>query len=366
MINIKKKLSFIYKYLVRALFNIIYGKIIFTQNPDYEKEITIEEVKDEFLRAPDNQKYLVFKIKNGRIFSDYVENVAIISKNRIIDKISYQQVSGELKSANFNSVIYKGTPYLKKQINGKVLSLTQGASGHQNYFHWLFDILPKIKICSHNYDLKKIEYFYLSNLKEYQKKTLELLGYDNIKIIDSKKNRHIQANEIICTEHPWYKSGFILEEAKKLPEWIVKWINQSFIKHSKEFNCNDKIFIDRSESSFSHCQIQNNNEVINFLKDKGFTSYKVGELSFQNQIYLFNNAKIIIGAHGAAFANLAFCKKNTKIIEIKPKNHPNLVDQRISKINGLNFNLIETEDLKKNDNQHGDIFLDTSLLEKFL
>ena len=192
------------------------------------------------------------------------------------------------------------------------------------------------------------------------------MGYDNIKIIDSKKNRHIQANEIICTEHPWYKSGFILEEAKKLPEWIVKWINQSFIKHSKEFNCNDKIFIDRSESSFSHCQIQNNNEVINFLKDKGFTSYKVGELSFQNQIYLFNNAKIIIGAHGAAFANLAFCKKNTKIIEIKPKNHPNLVDQRISKINGLNFNLIETEDLKKNDNQHGDIFLDTSLLEKFL
>ena len=31
------------------------------------------------------------------------------------------------------------------------------------------------------------------------------------------------------------------------------------------------------------------------------------------QIYLFNNAKVIIGAHGAAFANLAFCKKNAKI-----------------------------------------------------
>ena len=70
-----------------------------------------------------------------------------------------------------------------------------------------------------------------------------------MKIIDANKNRYIQASEIICSEHP-DKNGFILEEAKKLPKWIVKWINQSFINHKKEFDCNDKIFIDRSESSF--------------------------------------------------------------------------------------------------------------------
>ena len=138
---------------------------------------------------------------------------------------------------------------------------------------------------------------------------MEILGYDNFKIIDANKNRHIQADEIICSEHPWYKKGFILKEAKKLPEWIVKWINDSFINYGKQFNCNEKIFIDRSESAFSHCQFVNNKEIINFLENEGFTSYKVGQLSFQEQIYLFNNAKIIIGAHGAAFANLAFCKK---------------------------------------------------------
>ena len=65
------------------------------------------------------------------------------------------------------------------------MSLTQGASGHKNYFHWLYDILPKINICSKNYDLRKIDYFYLSKLEKYQKSSLEILGYDNIKIIDS-------------------------------------------------------------------------------------------------------------------------------------------------------------------------------------
>lgn len=365
MNKIKKKLSFLYKSLIKLLFIIIYGKITFCKNPENEKKISIEEVKDENLKGPDNIRYLIYRIKNGRIFNDFVENVAIISENKIVNKVSYQQVNGELKDANHNSVLYKGTPYLKKKINGNVLTLTQGASGHKNYFHWLYDILPKINICFKNYNSKEIDYFYISKLEKYQKSTLQILGYDNFKIIDSNKNRHIQANEVICSEHPWYKKGFILKEAKKLPAWIVNWINDSFINHGKQFNCNEKIFIDRSESAFSHCQFVNNKEIINFLENEGFTSYKVGQLSFQEQVYLFSNAKMIIGAQGAAFANLAFCKKNTKILEIKPKKHPNFVDQHISKIKELDFNLIETDELKDKD-EKGDIFLNTRDLKKFL
>ena len=364
MNRIKKKLSYLYKSLINFLFTILYGKIIFCKNPEKEKNILIEDVKDENLKGPDNLKYSIYKIKNCRVFNDFVENVAIISGNKVIDKISYQQVNGELKDANHNSVLYRGTPYLKKKINGRVLSLTQGASGHKNYFHWLYDILPKINICSKNYDLRKIDYFYLSKLEKYQKSSLEILGYDNIKIIDSNISRHIQADEVICSEHPWYKKGFILEEAKKMPEWIVKWLNKSFINYGKQFDCNEKIFIDRSDSAFSRRQFINNREIINLLENKGFTSYKVGQLSFREQVYLFSNAKIIIGAHGAAFANLAFCKKKTKIVEIKPKKHPDFF-QHISKIKELDFNLIETDELKNKDEQ-GDIFLNTTDLKKFL
>ena len=365
MNKIKKKLSFLYKSFIKFLFITIYGKITVCNYPEKKKNISIETVKDESLKGPDNLKYLIYKIKNGRIFNDHVENVAIISENKIIDKISYQQVKGELKDANHNSVIYRGTPYFKKKIRGRVLSLTQGASGHTNYFHWIFDILPKINIISKNYELKKSDYFYISKLEKYQKSTLEILGYDNLNIIDSNNNRHIQADEIICSEHPWYKKGFILNEAKRLPEWIIKWINNSFINHGKQFSCNEKIFIDRSESIFNHCQFINNDEIINFLENEGFTSYKVGQLSFKEQVYLFSKAKIIIGAHGAAFANLAFCKENTKIIEIKPKKHPNFVNQQISKIKKLNYNLIETNDIKNKDKK-GDIFLDKADLKKFL
>ena len=82
------------------------------------------------------------------------------------------------------------------------------------------------------------------------------------------------------------------------------------------------------------------------MSKKGFTSYKVGQLSFKQQIHLFKNAKIIVGAHGAAFANLAFCNPGTQIIEIKPIHHPNYVSKTIGTINDLKVKILETPKFK--------------------
>ena len=129
----------------------------------------------------------------------------------------------------------------------------------------------------------------------------------------------------------------------------------------------DYIFIDRKEDSkFNHCQIINNEEVFEYLKSRGFLKYKVGQLSFKNQIHLFNNAKIIIGPHGAAFSNLIFCKPQTKVIEFKPFGHPTVVNKRISEINDLNYNLIETPTVKEVDNAKGDILVDLNELKKII
>ena len=61
------------------------------------------------------------------------------------------------------------------------------------------------------------------------------------------------------------------------------------------------------------------NEIKSFLKSKGFKIFKLSNLDFKEQINIFNNAEIIIGPHGAGFANLVFCKKNTKVIELNQK-----------------------------------------------
>jgi len=364
MIKFKKKIQFYFKKFFQLVFVLIYGKIKYKNNVITSKNIIKKKIEKVISDINSSKSYFSYKIKNGRVYTDYVEHVAIIDGNTLVNEASYQQISGELKNAKENIVLTKGTPRIKKRIEGRVFSLVQGASGNNNYFHWIFDILPKIKLCSEHYLLKEIDFFYVPNLQNFQKQTLSIFNIEEDKILNSDLCRHIQASELIVVDHPWYHTGFILDQVEFLPSWIVHWLKDICLKYAKKFDCNDKIYIDRTESKFNHCQIQNDDEIFNFLHEKGFSKYKVGELSFFEQIYLFNNAKIVIGAHGAAFTNLTFCEPNTKVIEIRPSTQPNNNYKRISQIGNLNYRLIKTKELDENQKKFGDIYLPIKELEQ--
>jgi|TARA_B100002003_G_scaffold107701_1_gene100008 capsular polysaccharide biosynthesis protein len=357
MIKFKKKIQFYFKRFFQIAFMLIYGEIKYKSNVIASKNIVKKKIENIISDINNSESYFSYKINNGRVYTDYVEHVAIIDGNNLVNKASHQQISGELKDAKENIVLTKGTPRIKKKIKGRVLTLVQGASGNKNYFHWVFDILPKIKLCSEHYLLNEIDFFYLPKLQNFQKQTLSIFGIGEEKILSSNLYRHIQASELIVVDHPWYHKGFILDQVEFLPSWIIHWLRDVYLKCAKKFDGNEKIYIDRTESKFNHCQIQNDNEIFDFLKEKGYSKYKVGDLSFFEQIYLFQNAKNIIGAHGAAFTNLVFCEPNTKIIEIRPSTQPNNNYKRISQVANLDYRLIETKKLNENQKKLGDIYL---------
>jgi len=358
MIFNRKKLQLIYKFFISQLFKIIYGNVIFSNKNDNDVKFTEINIS--------NQNYIFVEINNGRIFTDYVENVAIINKNQILNHVSYQQVKGEFKDPSLNVVIKKGTPKFKKKIKGKVFSLVQGASGNNNYFHWMFDVLPRLIMLEKVYNLNEVDYFYTPQIKSWQLSTLSVFNISEEKLINSNHYRHIQSDKILAVEHPWYNKGRILDQAKKIPNWIINEIASRFEEYGKKFECSNKIFIDRRESHYNHCQIVNDEEIKIYLKKKGFAILKIGKLNFFEQIHLFQNAKIIIGAHGAAFANLIFCKPNTKVLDIIPENHPNTVDEKIAKLKNLDFKYIKTKELSVEKRANGDIFLPIEKIDTIL
>ena len=357
--NISKQLQFFFKIFFQYIFFLIYGRVIYKKNKETAKISKIIKI--------DSKKYYVAKVKNGRIYTDYLENVSVIdNKNVLVNNVSYQQIDGAMFPAKSNSALVKGTPRLKKKIKGSVFCMVQGISAEINYFHWMFDILPRIKLIKKIINLKNIDYFYFPELKKWQKDTLSIFKIPKNKFINSKKYRHIEADLIFATSHPWYTKGHMVSESKNLPAWDINWVANTFLRYKKKTLCNKKIFIDRSESVFKHCQIINNDEVKRNLIKMGFSIHETGKMSFFEQIYLFNNAKVIVGAHGAAFTNLVFCKPKTKIIEIIPKSHPNTVNKKISKVKNLNYFRFITKDLKENEKTTGDIVVNINALNKKL
>ncbi len=343
---IKKKIKSYYKNLTSKIFEKIHGKIILKK--DISSLINISQIDDPLIRTFKNKKYKFYKVRNARIFTDNNENVAVIKNNILMPNLSFQQINGKLCSAKYNSVLKKGTTSFVKKFSGTVLNLTQGGSGN-NYFHFFFDIIPKIYL-SQKIIKKKVDFYYVSYPQKWQIKIFKILGIEKKKLIDSSVYKHIFADEIICIDHPWYHKGYFQNEVKNLPQWIIMANRKMFMNKAKKFKNIRNVFMDRSSSKFNHCKILNQNLLNKWVVKNNFDFYTPEKLSLEKQIYLFKNASIILGAHGAAFTNIIFCKPGTKIIEIITADHPNKKCERISKILNLKYFRIITK--KDNSNKN--------------
>ena len=100
-----------------------------------------------------------------------------------------------------------------------------------------------------------------------------------------------------------------------------------------------KIYIDRGDP-FTKKSLQryisNEEEVKKYLTKNNFVSVKLHELNFMDQVKLFHNAECIVGLHGGGFANIVFCKPNTKIIELRSLG-PGAPIENLAKKNNLNY-----------------------------
>ena len=109
----------------------------------------------------------------------------------------------------------------------------------------------------------------------------------------------------------------------------------------------------------------NLDEIENFLiSQMNFTKIYLEDLSIIEQISIFNNAKYIIGIHGAGLSNIVFCNKKVKIFEIMPEIRINSLVCSIAMILKLKYFpfIIRSKDVSRD----GRLMVDVKLLKKFL
>ncbi len=364
---IKKFLQNIFKKISYYLFLKIYGKIEKSINSESDKRIFVSDSN-----FGNKLKYKVYKIERGRLYTDRIHDAAAILDNKIIEGPSFQLRKNNNSIIEENIVFKKGTPRILSKLNGVVLSLLTGGGGNENYWHWLYDVLPRLEICQKTTKLEEIDYFLLPNLKKkFQQETLKELNFSNKKLLSSEKFRHIKTKELIITDHPYILSNNAHEDAQKIPKWIIDWLKEKFLTSSKkpkrEYPKN--IYIDRDESNSQNISSRlaiNEAEIRNYLIKRNFKLLKLHEMDFMDQVHIFNNADYIVGLHGAGFANLAFCKNNTKIIEFRTEKTGKVIEN-IAKLNNLKFRSIICKPISHDySEQSGHIKISLDILEQKL
>ena len=135
--QLRKDLQKIAKSFFQFLFLILYGKISKVIDAKTADNVKIFEISKNIIT------YKVYYVKNARLYTDRIDDTAIITQNKIIEGPSYQ-LRADIKNKSLqkdnskafdNIVIRKGTPRIKKRIKGKVLSLLSGGGANDNFFH---------------------------------------------------------------------------------------------------------------------------------------------------------------------------------------------------------------------------------------
>lgn len=174
---------------------------------------------------------------------------------------------------------------------------------HNNYYHLLIDILPRIFGINPviNQYINKI-IFLKSNFKQN----------NIIETILKHKNITIDVKTIKNGTYKFNNSVFTIKQSLKNINYNYRKLFSKYLNNEPKKN----IYISRADAT--QRKILNENEIIEKLKKLNFEVINLSNLNFVDQIKTFNNAKCIVTLHGAGLTNLIFSTPKATVIEIFP------------------------------------------------
>lgn len=315
-------------------------------------------------------KTFLINMNNGRFYvrEDEASSAVITSENWLIGNISPESpaLSPNHPDSHPSKHSLFQTNFIPpiQHINGTVVILT-GLSNNV-YFHWLFDILPRIKLLElANIDYDKVDYFLVDNGTNFQQETLSIFGIPSHKILPLCFPLHIQATNLIIPSFP--------SAIAWMPSWSCDYLREKILG-SKVINNQSKkrLYISRNKST--NRRLINEEEIINILINYDFEIVNLELLSVKQQAELLSQAEIVISPHGSGLSNLVFCQPNTKVIEIFAPNYVYPCYWLVSNLVNLDYHYLVGEimgskhfhQLLYPDSRLEDIYLNTEKFKQFL
>ncbi len=201
----------------------------------------------------------------------------------------------------------------KKRISGQVAVLA--STGSANYYHWLFDVLPRLEILRKAGFLQNpnLSFILERPLNTFQRESLRYYGFELPRVFFLEDFPHMECEEMILPSLP----GRIGD----VPPWVCDFLRGPIDGLSPSTNKKNMYFITRRNTTSRN--LLNEQLLLDSLASLGAQAVEPQDLPFPKQVALFANADVIIGTHGAGLANVVFCKPNSQVVELIPNEYRN-------------------------------------------
>lgn len=282
------------------------------------------------------------RMRNGKFILEEMGTDSML-KSRVMNTFGSLNTIKKLREISNLSSYEHDNHYSEPLIN---LVPRHGAEHNDyiNYGHWLLEDLPRLRAVE-QYSRKTDQNPTLlikNNPPSWVTDTLDLLGFSPSQCVEW--SNHKARIDTMLIPKLSYIHSFGAEFQPSDRAWVAEQM-KSRVDLTKPEEFSKRVFVSRQGQD--RRKIINFDEVINLLHDYGFDSIRPEEISIEEQIRLFDQAEVIIGAFGAGLMNMIFAH-DASLVEIKPYKTAHTVYYIIANECNLQYDLIHGEPLENN------------------
>lgn len=168
----------------------------------------------------------------------------------------------------------------------------------RNHYHWLFDVLPRLHLLQRWRGVIE-RYAVPAGLSLVQLESLRLLGIEPAHLLDLSPRGRIRCEHLYLPSLPGSEGCYA--------PWAREFLQAAFLPPATRTpGAGPRIYVPRNPGAPR--PVLNEIELAARLERRGFRPVALEKLSFLEQVAIFRDAQVVVAAHGAGLANLAFAR----------------------------------------------------------
>ena len=246
----------------------------------------------------------------------------------------------------------------QSRLEGTAVLLAAAAG--QNYYHWLFESLPRLRLLQQaGCDFGSVDHFLLNqHLQPFHGETLDRLGIPAHKRRCCSKARVFVCDRLVVPAPP--------APPMRFPPWVLSFLREAFIPGTEPQQETRRLYISRRGAA--RRRLGNEAELEALLRCAGFKTVCLEEYSFAQQVGLFASADAVVGVHGAGLSNLVFARPGITVIEMVAPTFINHCYKNLAEALQLNYREIvgELPARPRKRCEEDDVWVEAAALRKAL
>lgn len=205
--------------------------------------------------------------------------------------------------------------------------------GDHNYCHWITRNLIKLGLLEGT-PHESLPLLVNADLRRHQREFLELLSIPEDRLIRLDRPALVRVRDLVVptnlTNHGRMGIG-------------TQWLRRRLAHCMDAAPPSELLFVSRRDARVR--RLVNEAELEAALAPLGFVTIVPGEMPVREQIRRFSRARVIVGAHGAAFGNLVFATPGIEVLEINSTFKSHIPDfPFLARIGGFGFTSVLSDD----------------------